>query len=110
MQYRGTGRNDFGYRYGNLTTASLAYERKLSEVFDGVLELDFRHAKRDQVNAAGEIDPNTGGSVLYVSPRLLVNVGRGIVVRLAVLIPAAEHLYGVQDEKVTYNAGLTFLF
>jgi hypothetical protein len=110
VQYRGTGRNDFGYRYGNLTTASLAYERKLSEVFDGVLELDVRHAKRDQVNAAGEIDPNTGGSVLYVTPRLLVNLGRGIVVRVAVLIPAAEHLYGVQDEKVTYNAGLTFLF
>ena len=110
VQYRGTGRNDFGYRYGNLTTASLAYERKLSEVFDGVMELDFRHAKRDQVNAAGEIDPNTGGSVLYVTPRLLVNLGRGIVVRVAVLIPAAEHLYGIQDEKVTYNAGLTFLF
>ena len=109
-QYRGTGRNDFGYKYGDQTLVSVAYERKLSEVFDGVVELNFRHAKRDQVDFAGEVDPNTGGSVLYVSPRLLVNLGKGIVLRLGAQIPAVEWLYGIQNEKVNYNAGVTFLF
>lgn len=109
-QYRGTGRNDFGYKYGDITIANLAYERKLSEVFDGVVEVNFRHAKRDQVAFSGEVDPNTGGSVLYVTPRILINVGKGIVLRLAVQVPAVEWLYGIQNEKVNYNAGLTFLF
>jgi hypothetical protein len=109
-QYRGTGRSTFGYKYGDIVLANLAYERKLSEVFDGVVELNFRHAKRDQVSADREVDPNTGGSILYVTPRLLVNVGKGIVLRLAVQVPVVERLFGVQDEKVNYNAGLTFLF
>jgi hypothetical protein len=109
-QYRGTGRNAFGYKYGDVTMANLAYERKLSDVFDAVVGLDFRHAGRDQVDFAGELDPNTGGSILYVTPRVLVSLGRGIVLRMAVQIPAVQKLYGVQDEKVNYNAGLTFLF
>lgn len=109
-QYRGTGRNDFGYKYGDSTTVNLAYERKLSEVFDAVVELNFRHARRDQVDASREVDPNTGGSVLYVTPRVLVNVGKGIVLRLGVQIPAVEWLSGIQNEKVNVNAGLTFLF
>jgi hypothetical protein len=109
-QYRGTGRNDFGYKYGDITMVNLAYERKISEVLDGVVELNFRHAGRDQVDAAGEVDPNTGGSVLYVTPRVLVSLGKGIVLRLAAQIPAGQWLYGVQDEKVNYNAGVTFLF
>ncbi len=109
-QYRGTGRSAFGYKYGDIAMANLAYERKLSEVFDGVVELDFRHAKRDQVSADREVDPNTGGSVLYVTPRLLVNLRKGIVARLAVQVPVVERLFGVQDEKVNYNVGLTFLF
>jgi len=109
-QYRGTGRNDFGYKYGDNLIVSTAYERKLSEVFDAVVELNFRHAKRDQVDFSGEVDPNTGGSVLYVTPRVLVNLGKGIVARVGVQIPAGQWLYGIQDEKVNYNVGLTFLF
>jgi hypothetical protein len=109
-QYRGTGRNDFGYKYGNIAMVNTAYERKLSAVFDGVVELNFRHAGRDQVGFDGALDPNTGGSILYVTPRVLVNVGKGIVVRLSVQVPVLQRLYGVQDEKVNLNAGLTFLF
>jgi hypothetical protein len=109
-QYRGTARNSFGYKYGNLTTANVAYERKLTERFDAVVEANFRHARRDQVDFSRELDPNTGGSILYVTPRLIVNLGRGIVVRLAAQIPTWKNLYGVQSEKVNFNAGLTFLF
>ncbi len=109
-QYRGTGRNDFGYKYGNIAMASVAYERKLSEVFDAVVEMNFRHAGRDQVDFSGELDPNTGGSVLYITPRVLVNVAKGIVLRLGAQFPVGEWLYGIQDEKPNFNAGMTFLF
>jgi hypothetical protein len=109
-QYRGTGRNAFGYKYGNIAMANLAYERKVAERLDGVLELNFRHAGRDQMDFSGDLDPNTGGNVLYVTPRLIVDLGRGIVLRLAAQIPAWKGLYGIQTEKVNFNAGLTFLF
>ena len=109
-QYRGTGRNDFGYKYGDNTLATLAYERKLTEPLDAVLEFDFRHAKRDQVDSEGLVDPNTGGTVLYITPRLLFAIGSHVALRAAVQIPIVENLYGVQDEKVNVNGGVTLLF
>ena len=109
-QYRGTGRNSFGYKYGNLTMANLAYERKLADSVDALVEANFRHSGSDQVASSRELDPNTGGNILYVTPRLIVNLGSGIVLRLAAQIPAWKSLYGVQSEKVNFNAGLTFLF
>jgi hypothetical protein len=110
VQYRGTGRNDFGYKYGDSTIATLAYERKLTEPLDAVLEFDFRHARRDQVDFEGVVDPNTGGTVLYITPRLLFAIGSHVALRAAVQIPIVENLYGVQDEKVNVNGGLTLLF
>jgi hypothetical protein len=109
-QYRGTGRNSFGYKYGNVTMANVAYERKLTETVDAVLEANYRHSGRDQVDATGELDPDTGGKILYVTPRLIVSLGGGMVLRVAVQIPAWKSLYGVQSEKVNFNGGLTFLF
>ena len=110
VQYRGTGRNDFGYKYGDSTIATLAYERKLTEPLDAVLEFDFRHARRDQVDSEGVVDPNTGGTVLYITPRLLFAIGSHVALRAAVQIPIVESLYGVQDEKVNVNGGVTLLF
>src|SRR5262249_46284037 len=110
VQYRGTGRNSFGYKYGNIATANAAYERKLSDVFDAIVELNFRHAGRDQVDASGVEDPNTGGSILYVTPRLLVAVSPKVVLRVAAQIPVWKNLYGVQSEKANVNAGVTLLF
>jgi hypothetical protein len=109
-QYRGTGRNAFGYKYGNIAMANVAYERKLTENVDAVLEANFRHSGKDQVDATGELDPDTGGNILYVTPRLIVNLGGGMVLRVAAQIPTWKSLNGIQTEKLNFNAGLTFLF
>ena len=109
-QYRGTGRNSFGYKYGNITTVNIAYERKIAEPLDAVVELNFRHSGRDQVDSLGEVDPNTGGSILYVTPRVMFAVSPEVVLRVAAQIPLVRSLYGVQREKTNVNAGVTFLF
>jgi hypothetical protein len=106
-QYRHTGTNDFGYRYGRILLANAAYERKLNARIDGVLELNYRHAGQDQDGA--EAAPNTGGSILYVTPRVLLDLGRGVVLRAAVQVPVARDLNGAQKERVVVNAGLSFL-
>ena len=98
-----------GYHYGNAVLANLGFERKLSGRFNGVLELNFRHAARDET-APGESDPNTGGSVLYVSPRLLFRLQQGLFLRLGVQLPIVKSLYGDQDEKVNVLTGVTVRF
>lgn len=107
VQYRHTGTNDFDYRYGQIWLANLAYERKVSGRLDAVVELNFRHAASD-LDSEGEV-PNTGGSVLYLTPRVLVDLGHGVVLRGAVQVPVAKSLNGAQEERVVLNAGLSFL-
>jgi hypothetical protein len=108
--YRHTGENDFGYRYGSSVTANVAYEHKLGSQLDGVLELNFRHASQDRVDSAGTLDGDTGGSLLYLTPRLLVHLGGGLVLRASAQIPTIKDLNGYQKERVVANVGLTYLF
>jgi hypothetical protein len=108
--YTGTGRNEFGYKYGNNVQASIVYDRKVAEWLDGVLEVNFLDAKRDQVDSEGLNDPDTGGQSLYLTPRIGVNIVRGLVARAAVQIPVWENLNGIQDIKPAFSAGLTYVF
>jgi len=108
--YTGTGRNDFGYKYGDNVQVNLVYDRKLTDWLDGVLELNFLDAEHDQVDAIGVLDPDTGGQSLYITPRVGVNVVRGLVARAAAQFPVWESLNGIQDIKPAFSAGLTYVF
>lgn len=110
-QYRRTGRNDTGYQYGNVVLGNLAYEHKIGLRWDAVVEANYRHAERDEVDRAGTLDPDTGGSIVYITPRLLFDAGGGWVLRVAGQIPLSQDgLYGRQHEGTVINAGVTFLF
>jgi hypothetical protein len=59
----------------------------------------------------GTLDPDTGGSIVYVTPRLLFDLGHGWVLRAAAQIPVSESgLNGEQDEREVVNLGVTRLF
>ena len=58
----------------------------------------------------GVPDPDTGGQSLYVTPRVGVNVVRGLVARAAAQFPVWENLNGIQDIKPAFTAGLTYVF
>jgi hypothetical protein len=109
-QLRRTGGNDFGYRYGNLTLGNVGYEHRFGERLDALIELNYRYAERDRIEAGGLLDPNTGGAVLYATPHLSWDLGKGMVGRLSVQIPVVRNLNGVQEEKAVANVGLTYLF
>lgn len=106
---RVNGRNDQGYHYGNVLLANLGYEKRLAGRLNGVVELNFRDAAQDEP-LAGEKDPNTGGSVLYVSPRLTVKLDRGLFFRVGAQVPVVKALDGEQDEKVNLLTGFTVRF
>jgi len=108
--YRHTGENDFGYRYGSSVTANVAYEHRLGSRLDGIVELNFRHAAKDRTDADGTLDQDTGGSLLYVTPRLLVSLGRGLVLRVGAQVPLVRDLNGFQKERAVANVGITYLF
>jgi hypothetical protein len=112
VQRRWAGTNDAGYRYGSLSLANAGYERKLGKIVDGVLELNFRRAGRDHLEGlgGGVLDPNTGGDVLYLTPRVNLDLGRGMVGRASVQVPVSRNLHGDQQEKAVLSLGVTYLF
>ena len=109
-QYRSTGRNDFGYRYGSTALLNFAYEHKIGARWDTVLETNFRDAKRDEIDATGTQDGNTGGAIAYLTPRVLFDAGHGWVLRASAQIPLSQSgLHGEQDEQPVWNVGVTRL-
>jgi len=111
LQYRHTGENDFGYRYGRIMLLNLAYEHKLGARWDGVIEANYRRSGKDQIDATDLEDPDTGGSIVYLTPRLLFDIGAGWVLRASAQIPLNQSgLYGHQQEEAVYNLGVTHLF
>jgi len=108
--YRNTGTNSFAYHYGSSFLATVAYEHKLLSRLDAVVGLDFRHTQADRVDAAGTLDPDTGGSLLYITPRLLVGLGRGLVLRAGAQIPLWHDLNGFQQERAVVNVGIAYIF
>jgi hypothetical protein len=109
-QYRNTGTNSYGYQYGSITLVNAGFERSFGSVVDGVLEANFRDAGMDQVDDSGEHDPDTGGKMLYATPRLLVRLSQALVARASAQIPVSESLNGDQDEHTVWNAGITWTF
>ena len=109
-QHRHTGTNSFGYRYGNITLVTAGFERSLGRVLDGVVEIDFRDAGMDQMDDSGAHDPDTGGQMLYATPRVLVRLSPSLVGRASAQIPVAESLNGDQTEHAVWNAGITWTF
>jgi hypothetical protein len=111
VQYRATGRNDFGYRYGDAKLLNVAYEHKLGARWDAVLEANFRDAGYDETDGSGARDPDTGGSMVYATPRILFDAGHGWVLRASAQVPLSQSgLHGVQHERTVWNAGVTRLF
>ncbi len=109
LQYRYTGTNAYGYRYGSAALATAGYDRKLNDTFDGVVELDYRHAREDRTDRLGTVDPDTGGALLYLTPKLVVNLARGLVARISAQVPIAARLDGVQTERTVWSVGLTYV-
>jgi hypothetical protein len=110
-QYRATGRNDFGYRHGSATLLNFAYQHKIGARLDAVLEANFRDSRRDEIDAAGTQDGNTGGAIAYLTPRILFDLGHGWVLRASAQLPLSQSgLHGVQREEPVQNAGMTRLF
>jgi len=111
LQHRYTGRNDFGYAYGNATLVNIAFDRKLNDRWDVVIEANYRNAAHDEIDAAGTRDPDTGGSITYLTPRVLFDAGRGWVARISVQLPLYQSgLSGYQEEEAVLNLGTTYLF
>ena len=108
-QYRHTGRNDFGYRYGRIKLFNVAYEHKIGQRWDAVLEANYRSAQHDQVDSVGTLDPTQADrSSIHAAPavRCRRRLGPARLCTIAALGFASERQSGA---KAVLNFGITYL-
>jgi len=105
---RWNGENAHRYRYGDVVMANLAYRRGLSRGVSASGELNFRASEKDR--NGDELDPNTGGTVLYVTPKLSIRMTGPMVLRLGVQVPVYQNLFGDQNEHVNLQTGVTVTY
>jgi len=103
-QGRWSGRNASGYHYGNALVAVASCQRGLASWLSAAAELNFRVTDKD--DNAGVLDPNTGGSVLYITPRVNLAFGGPMALQLGAQIPIVQNLYGDQNEHTNFLTGL----
>jgi len=70
-------------------------------IFFGLLELNGQYS--DKTNLASHAVPNTGGSIIYVTPSLWFSTPK-IIVQLGLSLPLAQSWYGNQS-NISYYAG-----
>jgi hypothetical protein len=104
--YQINGANDQNFAYGNVFRFNAAAQKALFNPVDVIAEINGRTADYD--DAAGETDPNSGGTVVYFSPGLRLRLGGALSLRGQVQIPVVEDLHGEQNEKVNVRAGLVW--
>ena len=101
---RWNGRNAAGYRYGDALLATVAWERAFSARAAMLSGLEFRAAKRD--DDAGTLDGNSGGSVLYLAPRVRASLWGPVALKLGLQVPMFQNLFGGQNEHINVESGL----
>lgn len=113
-QYTIRGEAD-DFRLGDRIDAGLAVAYRLMEDIEKPFqpsvfaELNFRHLNKSEED--GDKDPNTGGSVLFVTPGVRARFGPNLSLTVAAPIPVYQDLNGEQletDFKVLGELSLEF--
>jgi hypothetical protein len=104
--YQTNGTNDHDFVYGNVFRFNAAAQRALSKPLDLIAEINGRVADYDVDGI--ETDANSGGTVVYFSPGLRLQLDSALSLRSQVQIPVVENLHGEQNEKVNVRTGLVW--
>jgi hypothetical protein len=102
-QFNGSNSNDFSY--GDVFRLNVATQIPLGSTIRVLAEGNLRYAAKDKEGE--EVDANSGGTVVYLSPGLRISLPAGLALRGQVQIPVVEDLFGVQDEDVNFQIGLS---
>jgi hypothetical protein len=106
--YQVNGVNSHEFRYGNVLRANIATQWQFARDVRLLVEGNFRFAERDMEGSSE--DPNSGGTIVYFSPGLRISLPAGLALRGQAQIPVVEDLFGVQDEDVNVQVGLSMEF
>jgi len=109
--YRANYFNQRGYRYGNVLLISLIGDYQIIDRLSLNGGVDIRYnAENKDPEIRGNTDPDSGGTVISLSPGFRLELIKGISLSGSVGFPLIRHFFGDQDEDPTYSIGITYSF
>lgn len=100
--------NGYGYHYASALLWSITGLYRAWDPVGFELGVDGRYAGRDR--AEGELQANTGGFLLALSPGIRVNATGNLWLDARAQVPVASHLFGVQTVGTTFVVGAQYAF
>jgi hypothetical protein len=108
--YRYRGTNWQGYQFGQALTFGAGGHWRVLEGLALTLSLDGRYAGYDQDWSAGQANPDTGGTVLDLTPGFGWQLSDGLGLNGRVQVPVYTALFGTQLVTPTVDLSLQYLF
>lgn len=99
-------KGDQGFEPAEHAVLSLTQQYAVNPALSLQLALESRWAGRNRYD--GEVDPDSGGTVAYLTPGLAWRIGPELLVGLAAQLPLFENLNGDQDETGELRLQLTY--
>ena len=107
LGYRQTTVGYHGYRRGSVLTWTAAAQAQPWNWGAFQLGLDGTWSQADELGNGHDM-PNTGGTVIRLAPAFVAAPRMDLTMRLAVLIPAYQNWYGVQNEGVQVSLSIVY--
>lgn len=100
--------SDHGNKIGDEFLYQFGFGRNIPSppglIYAWMLEVDGQYNKKNRIH--GDIDPNSGGNVIYVTPSLWVS-SKEMLIQFGVSLPVNQNLFGKQN-KFDYALNLNF--
>jgi len=109
LHQRFNGSNSRGYRYGNTFFYNVGYSAPLNDLASYVVEWNGRISNKDRTET-GEMDPESGGHLGYLSLSLRYRLGTDYGLILGYQLPVFEHLNGSQHEGGLISFSISRMF
>lgn len=106
-QFNGKGTND--WRFGNTLLAHLGTSYQFARHASFLLQVNGRFQGYADVGTTGEPRENSGGSWIFVSPGLSLQLSEGFSVNSYVQLPVYINVHGIQQTaKYNISLGVTY--
>jgi hypothetical protein len=106
FQFNGKGTD--GWRFGNAVVASIGTEYRLAHRETVLLQFNGRFQEFADVGSTGEPRENTGGTWIFVSPGLMIQISDAFSAYSYVQFPVYQDVHGIQQtSKFNLQLGVT---
>ncbi len=109
LSYQVSGRGTNDYRFGNVFLAHVGTEYQFAKRADFLFQINGRFQDFADVGSTGEPRENTGGTWIFASPGLGIQLSDALSASAYVQLPAYQNVHGIQ-QTASVNLALALSF